>query len=76
VADALDRQHNSQIRRIVVTSETSRHVAIALYSSEPALIPLRAAVQKADMLQKMLKIKELEFRVERQTIAGAKMTAG
>ncbi len=76
VADALDRQHNAQIRRIAVSVENPKHVAIALYSTDAGLIPLRAAVQKADMLQKVLKIKQLEFRVERELSRGAKAIAG
>jgi exopolyphosphatase/guanosine-5'-triphosphate,3'-diphosphate pyrophosphatase len=74
VADALDRQHNQQISKISATTERQDQLAIFLYSTEPAFVPLRAAVQKSALLQKSLKIKELDFRVERQA-ASIRLTA-
>ena len=75
VADALDRQHNSQVSRISATSDRSGHLAITIYTNKPAFIPLRAAAQKSDLLQKALHLKHLEFRVEKETAASAKASA-
>jgi exopolyphosphatase / guanosine-5'-triphosphate,3'-diphosphate pyrophosphatase len=76
VADALDRQHNSQVSRISATSEKSGHLAITIYTNHPAFIPLRAAAQKSDLLQKALHLKHLEFRVEKGSAASAKASSG
>ncbi len=67
VADGLDRQHNQSIIRIEARREGPDHLAVMLYSNQPALIPLRAAVERSDLLQKMLKLRQIEFRVESAT---------
>ena len=67
IADALDRQHDQQISRIEATPQGKGHLAVTLFSQEPAIIPLRAAVQKSGLLQKFLRLKQLEFRVEKES---------
>src|SRR5262245_27372648 len=67
VSDGLDRQHNQSINRIEAHREGPNHLAIILYSSQPALIPLRDAVERSDLLQKMLDLRQIEFRVESAT---------
>jgi exopolyphosphatase/guanosine-5'-triphosphate,3'-diphosphate pyrophosphatase len=74
VSDGLDRQHNQSINRIEARREGPNHLAIIMYSSQPALIPLRAAVERSDLLQRMLKLQQIEFRVESATQA-AQMSA-
>jgi exopolyphosphatase/guanosine-5'-triphosphate,3'-diphosphate pyrophosphatase len=67
VADGMDRQHNQSICRIEARREGPNHLAIMLYSTQPALIPLRAAVERSDLLQKILDLRQIEFRVESTT---------
>jgi exopolyphosphatase/guanosine-5'-triphosphate,3'-diphosphate pyrophosphatase len=74
VSDGLDRQHNQSINKIEARREGPNHLAIIMYSSQPALIPLRAAVERSDLLQKMLDLRQIEFRVESATSA-SQMTA-
>lgn len=64
IADSLDRQHNQIITRIEIQNETPNHVSVVLHASEPALIPLRAAVERSDLLQKALKLKRIDFHTE------------
>ena len=72
IADALDRQHNQAITQIKATLEGPGHLSISLYSEKPALIPLRAAIERSALLQKALKLKQIDFRVESsQTAARA-----
>jgi exopolyphosphatase / guanosine-5'-triphosphate,3'-diphosphate pyrophosphatase len=64
VSDGLDRQHNQMITRIKAVVEEPRHLVVSLFANEPALIPLRAAAERSDLLQKTLKLKQVEFRTE------------
>lgn len=74
VADGLDRQHNQSISRIEAKQEGPGHVAVILYAGQPALIALRAAVERADLLQKVLRLRQIEFRVESDTSAARRFT--
>jgi exopolyphosphatase/guanosine-5'-triphosphate,3'-diphosphate pyrophosphatase len=69
VSDGMDRQHNQSITRIEARKEGPNHLAIMLYSTQPALIPLRAAVERSDLLQRILKLRQIEFRIESSTQA-------
>ena len=64
IADGLDRQHNQLITRIKAKQEEPGHLVLTLCAQEPALIPLRAAVERSGLLQKQLRIKQIEFRCE------------
>ena len=75
VSDGMDRQHNQSIVRIEAKREGPNHLAIMLYSNQPALIPLRAAVERSDLLQRMLDLRQIEFRVESTTQAAQMRTS-
>jgi exopolyphosphatase / guanosine-5'-triphosphate,3'-diphosphate pyrophosphatase len=61
IVDGLDRQHNQSIIQIEAKCETPRILRITLISDEPVPIALRAGLERAALLQKVLKIKRLEF---------------
>ncbi|HSE39961.1 MAG TPA: Ppx/GppA phosphatase family protein [Acidobacteriota bacterium] len=75
VADGMDRQHNQVITRIEARREGPDNLAIMLYSTQPALIPLRAAVERSDLLQRLLGLRQIEFRVESATQAAQVRTS-
>jgi exopolyphosphatase/guanosine-5'-triphosphate,3'-diphosphate pyrophosphatase len=77
VADGLDRQHNQLISKIKAQQEQRNHLVFTLYAQEPALIPLRAAVERSALLQKLLKVKHIEFRSETSVAeSAARVSAG
>jgi len=61
IVDGLDRQHNQSIIQIEAKCETPRILRITLISDEPVPIALRAGLERAALLQKVLRIKRLEF---------------
>jgi exopolyphosphatase/guanosine-5'-triphosphate,3'-diphosphate pyrophosphatase len=67
VVDGLDRQHNQTITKIEAKREGRRHISVSLASEEPALIPLRAAAERSDLLQRVLKLDQLDFQIESAT---------
>lgn len=64
VTDSLDRQHNQSIRKMKAVQEKRHSLSIVLHADQPAAIPLRAAVERAGLLAKVLKIRHLDFRLE------------
>jgi exopolyphosphatase/guanosine-5'-triphosphate,3'-diphosphate pyrophosphatase len=64
VVDGMDRQHNQVITQIVAKKEHPKHLSVSIYAEEPALIPLRAAMERSGLLQKTLKLKQIDFHVE------------
>jgi len=75
IVDGLDRQHDQSINKIVAKKESRKHLFVALVSDEPALIPLRAAIERCGLLQKTMGFKQIDFRVE-SAKAQASATAG
>lgn len=71
IADSLDRQHNQSIRKIVAVQERPRRMSFVLYADQPAVIPLRAAIERSDLLQDVLKLRRIEFQLESTTNAHA-----
>lgn len=65
IADSLDRQHNQTVRSIRGECPDRESAVIILTSAEPALIPLRAAAERSDLLQRALKLKKIVFEMER-----------
>lgn len=65
IADSLDRQHNQTVRDIRGECPDHSSALITLTSSEPALIQLRAAAERSDLLQRTLKLKKIVFEMER-----------
>lgn len=64
VACGLDRQHNQAIQKLSVRVENKK-LSIVLYSDEPALIPMRTALEQSFLLQKLLKLKQINFLMDR-----------
>ncbi len=75
IVDGLDRQHNQMITQIQAKSEAPKHLSVALVAEEPALILLRAAIERCGLLQKTLKLKQIEFHLE-SSVSSARATAG
>jgi exopolyphosphatase / guanosine-5'-triphosphate,3'-diphosphate pyrophosphatase len=69
VVDGMDRQHNQVITQIVARKDSRKHLTVSIYAEEPALIPLRAAIERSGLLQKTLKLKEIDFHVESSAAA-------
>ncbi len=74
VVDGLDRQHNQIISQIVAKKEKPKRLSVSLFAEEPALIPLKAAIERCGLLQKTMKLKQIDFQVENIT-AAARATA-
>jgi hypothetical protein len=74
IVDGLDRQHNQSITQIVAKKDSSKQLSVSILSEEPALIPLRAAIERCGLLQKTMGLKQIDFRVEGAKIA-ARATA-
>lgn len=72
VVDGLDRQHNQSITRIQAKREGPRHISVFLYADEPALIPLRAASERSDLLQKVLDLNQLDFSIQSSSMVSKK----
>lgn len=64
VVDGLDRQHNQSITKIEAKQESQGVLQITLFSDEPVPIAMRAGLERSDLLQKVLKIKRLQFGIE------------
>jgi hypothetical protein len=64
IADSLDRQHNQAIRKIEAVQDRPRRLSLVLHADQPAIIPLRAAVERAALLEKTLGLRRIEFRLE------------
>jgi len=75
VVDGLDRQHDQSINQIIAKKESGKHLSVALISDEPALIPLRAAIERCGLLQKTMGLKQIDFRVEGPKVS-ARASAG
>ena len=74
VVDGLDRQHNQIITQILAKKEARKHLSISIVAEEPALIALRAAIERCGLLQKTMKLKQIDFHVE-SSKAGSRATA-
>ena len=64
VSDSLDRQHNQTVRKVEVVQEKKHRVSLLIHADQPAMIPLRAAVERAGLLAKALKLRNLDFRLD------------
>jgi exopolyphosphatase/guanosine-5'-triphosphate,3'-diphosphate pyrophosphatase len=69
IVDGLDRQHNQSITQIIAKKDSSKQMSVSLVSEEPALIPLRAAIERCGLLQKTMGLRQIDFRVEGAKIA-------
>src|SRR5688572_27506386 len=69
VVDGLDRQHNQVISQIVARKEIPKHLAISIFADEPAMIPLKATIERSGLLKKTMKLKQIDFQVESSTAA-------
>jgi exopolyphosphatase / guanosine-5'-triphosphate,3'-diphosphate pyrophosphatase len=64
VVDGLDRQHNQSITQVVARKESPRRLSVSLVAEEPAIVPLKAAIERCGLLQKAMKLKQIDFQVE------------
>ncbi|HMD82205.1 MAG TPA: hypothetical protein VKE92_12900, partial [Anaerolineales bacterium] len=64
IVDGLDRQHNQSITHIVAKKESPRRLTISIVAEEPAIVPLKAAIERCGLLQKTMKLKQIDFQVE------------
>lgn len=69
ITDSLDRQHNQCVRKIEAVQEKPHRLGLVLHADQPAAIPLRAAVERAGLLVKALKLRNLDARLEPATAA-------